>query len=137
MCAFWDVDYRPSTSTCLEDCLAFVDEQQREVQQRQLQPEASPGDDEAQRVLVLQEVETRSRFLGEEDEALRAQLHAWRTNQQIGNVDTWDDSFALVGLPDSVVGKVNQRIGDVATKSRSRAVVGVYKGDFDFGKLEG
>jgi hypothetical protein len=39
---------------------------------------------------------------------------------------TSGDSRALVGLPESVVGKINQRIGDVTTEKNSIALVGVF-----------
>ena len=97
--------------------------------------DADAADDEAQRVLALQEVQKQSRLLDEESEALRGQLHAVKTDQQIGRLHTSEDSFAIVGLPESALGEVNQTIGEVITKSRSRAVVGVYKDDFDFSKL--
>jgi uncharacterized protein YfeS len=60
-----------------------------------------------------------------------AQLKAARTNQTIGNVLTDKKSFALVGIPESVVGKINQRIGNVSTTDGASAAVGVFDKDVD------
>ena len=69
--------------------------------------DTAAADDKAQRVLALQEARKQSRLLDEKDEVLRTQLRALKTNQQIGNVVTSEESFALVGLPASVVGRIN------------------------------
>lgn len=47
--------------------------------------------------------------------------------QEIGDVTTSDDSVAWVGIPESVVGKLEcQRIGNVVTSTRSASYVGVF-----------
>lgn len=53
------------------------------------------------------------------------------TGQDISNVITSDDSRALVGMPESVVGKVNQRIKYVTAQNRSAAAVGVFDKNVD------
>jgi hypothetical protein len=60
-----------------------------------------------------------------------AQLKAARTNREIGNVLTDKKSFALVGIPEGVVGKINQRIGNVSTTNGASAAVGVFDKDVD------
>jgi len=49
----------------------------------------------------------------------------------MSNIITSNDSKALVGMPESVVGKVNQRIKDVNTQNRSAAAVGVFDKNVD------
>lgn len=59
-----------------------------------------------------------------------SQVRSKWSGQDISNVITSGNSKALVGLPESVVGKINQRIRDVRTEGGSAAVVGVYSGKF-------
>jgi hypothetical protein len=59
------------------------------------------------------------------------QSRSGRTGQDIGNVVTSDDSRALAGLPEIVVGKIHQRIGNVATQRKSAAAVGVFDRNVD------
>lgn len=55
-----------------------------------------------------------------------SQVRSKRSGQEISNIITLDNFKALVGLPESVVGKINQRITDVRTERDSVAVVGGY-----------
>ncbi|OQV11243.1 hypothetical protein CLAIMM_15105 [Cladophialophora immunda] len=116
----------------IQEHINFTKNQQDEAQRREQELRRVPADEEddgAQRTLALQEVEKQSRLL-EADRASSAvvfsQVRSGRTGQDIGNVMTSDDSRALVGLPESVVGKVNQRIKDVTTQKNSAAAVGVF-----------
>jgi hypothetical protein len=110
---------------------------QEEIERRKLDLRKGPedeGDDEAQRVLARKEVEEQSCLL-EADQissgVVFSQVHRTLTGQDIINVITTDDSKALVGLPQGVVGKVSQRIRDVRTERNSAAVVGVFADDVD------
>ena len=96
-----------------------------------------PEDEEdggAQRTLAIKEVEEQSHLL-EADQVscgvVFSQVRSKRTGQDIGNIITSDDSRALVGMPESVVGKVNQRIKDVTTQRNSTVAVGVFDGSVD------
>jgi len=111
--------------------------QQSEVQKRKGDLQEEPEDEEdegAQRTLALKEVEEQSRLL-EADQissgVVFSQSRSERTGQDISNVITSDDSRALIGLPEGVVGKINQRIRDVTTQGNSAAVVGVFDGNVD------
>jgi hypothetical protein len=61
-----------------------------------------------------------------------SQVQSRQSSQHISNVVTLGNSKALVGLPKSVIGKINQQIRDVRTKGGSAAVVGVYSSNFSF-----
>ena len=111
--------------------------QQDEAQRRRQELQEEPEDEEdggAQRALATQEVEKQSGFL-EADQVSSAvvfsQVRSKRTGQDISNIITSNDSKALVGMPESVVGKVNQRIKDVTTQNRSAAAVGVFDKNVD------
>lgn len=111
--------------------------QQDEAQRRRQELQEEPEDEEdggAQRALATQEVEKQSGFL-EADQVSSAvvfsQVRSKRTGQDISNIITSNDSKALVGMPESVVGKVNQRIKDVNTQNRSAAAVGVFDKNVD------
>ena len=92
------------------------------------------GDDDAQQELAMKEVEEESRLL-EADQissgVIFSQVHSRLTKQDIRNVTTADDSRALVGLPESVVGKIEQRIRGVNTERNSAAAVGVFDSNVD------
>jgi acetylornithine deacetylase/succinyl-diaminopimelate desuccinylase-like protein len=62
---------------------------------------------------------------------LFAQAKSMRSGINIGNVLTSEESKAIVGLPDNVVGEVNLRVGDVTTQGRSTSYVGVYPRDIN------
>ena len=64
-----------------------------------------------------------------------SQVRSKRSGQEISNIVTLDNPKAVVGLPESVVGKINQRITDVRTEGGSVAVVGVYIGNTDLEDL--
>lgn len=55
-----------------------------------------------------------------------AQAKSCRSGIDIAKVLTTDKSIAFVGLPASVVGKVNLRVGEVTTQGGSTAHVGVF-----------
>ncbi|RYP12005.1 hypothetical protein DL765_007521 [Monosporascus sp. GIB2] len=123
--------------TKIQEHLDFTIQQQDEARKRKQELQEEPEDEEdggAQRTLAIQEVEEQSRLL-EADlvscGVVFSQLRSERTGQEIGNVVTTDDSRALVGLPESVVGKVNQRIKDVTTQRNSAAAVGVFDRNVD------
>jgi hypothetical protein len=124
--------------TKIQEHLNLSRRQQDEAQQRmrELQEEPEDEDDDgAQRTLAMKEVEEQLRQLEADQVAcgvVFSQVQSRRSGQDIGNVFTSDDSKALVGLPDSVVGKINQRIKEVRTVNSSVAVVGVYSYDFKF-----
>lgn len=110
----------------IEEHLDFTGKQQAEAQKRtqELQEESEDEEDGgAQRTLVIREIEERSRLL-EADQVssgvVFSQARSTRTGQEIGKVTTSDDSRALVGLPESVVGRINQRIRDVTTQNNFR-----------------
>jgi hypothetical protein len=121
----------------------FTKEMHNEAQKRKQELQEEPEDEEdggAQRTLAVKEVDEQSRLL-EADQVscgvIFTQLRSKLTSQEIGKVITTDDSKALVGLPESVVGKINQRIGDVTTQKNSAAVVGVFKSTIDLNDFVG
>jgi hypothetical protein len=61
-----------------------------------------------------------------------AQAESMRSGIDIGKVLTSQKSTAYVGMPPSVVGKVNLRIGEVTTQDGATSHVGVF-GNVDFG----
>jgi hypothetical protein len=61
-----------------------------------------------------------------------AQAESMRSGIDIGKVLTSQKSTAYVGLPASVIGKVNLRIGEVKTQDSATSHVGVF-GNVDFG----
>lgn len=88
------------------------------------------GDDEieGQRAMAIKEVDEQNRLHDETQVSLGvvfAQLRAGRTHQEIGNVTTDQESTALVGLPERLVGNPDQRIGNVSTTNKSSSLVGV------------
>lgn len=126
-----------SLETSVKEQLDRAKQQQVEARQSIYRLQEEPDDEEddgAQRTLATMEVEERSRLL-EADQVscgvIFAQVRSNRTEQQIGNVLTSDDSYAVVGMPESVVGKIIQRIGNVTTEKGSASVVGVYQGDIN------
>ena len=123
--------------TKIQEHLELTKKQQDEVEKRKQELHEEPEDEEdggAQRTLAIKEVENQSRFL-EADQissgVVFSQVRSKQTGQVIGTVTTSDDSRALVGLPESVVGKIHQRIGDVTTQKKSAAAVGVFDGSVD------
>jgi hypothetical protein len=94
----------------------------------------SDDEDSAEQNAAANEVKEQARLFEDSQVSLAvafAQLRAARTNQGIGNVLTDKKSFALVGIPESVVGKINQRIGNVCTTDGASAAVGVFDKDVD------
>jgi hypothetical protein len=123
--------------------LKITKEMHDEAQKRKQELQEVPEDEEdggAQRTLAIKEVDEQSRLL-EADQVscgvIFAQLRSKLTSQEVGKVITTDDSRALVGLPESVVGKINQRIGDVTMQKNSVAVVGVFNGSIDVNDFVG
>jgi hypothetical protein len=60
------------------------------------------------------------------------QVRSIRSGQNTNNVFASDDSRALVGLPETFVGKTNQRIKDVRAEEGSVVVAGVFSNNFKF-----
>jgi hypothetical protein len=124
--------------TKIQEHLDLTKRQQGEAQERkrELLEELEDEDDGgAQLMLAIKEVEEQSRLLEADQVSCRVvflQARSRRSGQDIRNIITSDNSKALVGLPESVVGKINQRITDVRTEGGSVAVVGVYSGNFSF-----
>ena len=121
--------------TKIQEHLDLTKRQQDQAQERKRALEDEPEDEEdggAQRTLAIKEVEQQSRLL-EADQVscgvLFSQIQSKRSGQEISNIITSDNSKALVGLPESVIGKIDQRITDVRTEGGSVAVVGVYSGN--------
>lgn len=83
---------------------------------------------------AMREAEEESRLL-EADQicsgVIFSQVHSRLTRQDISNVTIADDSRALIGLPESVVGKIEQRIYEVSTEKNSAAAVGVFDSNVD------
>lgn len=103
----------------------------------QLQVAIRGAEDEAQGDLAVavREVGEQAKIVEEDiisSTVLHAQIHAKLTNQTIGDVLIGEGSVTTVGLPKSVIGKINQRIGNVTTEKNARAAVGVYPDDFKF-----
>jgi hypothetical protein len=122
----------------IQDHMDLTKRQQDEALQRKRELREEPEDevdDGAQRKLAILEVEEQSRLLDADQVScgvIFSQVRSKWSGQDISNVVTSGDSRALVGLPESVVGKINQRIRDVRTEGGSMAVVGVYSGNFSF-----
>ncbi|KUJ10179.1 uncharacterized protein LY89DRAFT_656845 [Mollisia scopiformis] len=123
--------------TQIQEYIDLAKKQQDEAQRRRQDLQEQPGDEEdggAQRALATQEVEKQKGLL-EADQVSSAvvflQVRSKRTSQDISNIIISDDSKALVGMPESVVGEVNQRIKGVTTKNRSAAAVGVFDKNVD------
>jgi uncharacterized protein YfeS len=95
-----------------EQITLFKKQQQRLEQRTQELALHSDSDDEesAEQIAAANEMKEQARLLDDSQVSLAvafAQLKAARTNQEIGNVVTDKQSFALVGIPESVVGKIN------------------------------
>jgi hypothetical protein len=127
--------------TKIQEHLDLTQRQQDQVQERTRALEDEVEDEEdggAQRTLAMKEIEQQSRLL-EADQVscgvVFSQVRSKRSGQEISNIITLDNSKALVGLPESVVGKINQRIVDVRTEGGSVAVVGVYSGNINLKDL--
>jgi hypothetical protein len=121
--------------TKIQEHLYFTNKQRDETQERRGALEDEPEDEEdgsAQRTLAIREIEQQSRLL-EADQmscgVVFTQVGSKRSGQEISNITTLDNSKALVGLPVSVVGKIDQRIIDARTEGGSVTVVGVYSGN--------
>jgi hypothetical protein len=124
--------------TKIQEHLEITKRQQDEAQQRKRELQEEPENDDdggAQQTLAINEVEKQSRLL-EADQVssgfVFSQARSRRSGQDISNMVTLVKSKALVGLPESVVGKINQKITGVRTEGGSTAVVGVYSGNFSF-----
>lgn len=118
--------------TKIKEHIDLTKYQQEETQRRKRELEEEPEDEEdggAGRILAIQEVEKQSRLL-EADQVscgvVFSQVQSKRSGQDIKNIITSANSSALVGMPASVVGKVNQRISDVRTDGGSTAFVGIF-----------
>ncbi|KAF2272441.1 uncharacterized protein EI97DRAFT_504224 [Westerdykella ornata] len=121
--------------TKIREHLDLTKKQQKGAQERKQELQEEPEDEEdggLERALAIKEVEEQLRVL-EADQVscgvILSQVRSKRSDHDIGHVVTSDNSRALVGMPESVVGKINQRIAGVRTDGGSRAVVGVYSSD--------
>ena len=121
--------------TKIQEHLDLTKRQQDQALERKRALQEEPEDEEdggAQRTLAIKEVERQSRLLEADQvscEVIFLQVRSRRSGQEISNIITLDNSKAAVGLPESVVGKINQRIINVRTEGSSIAVVGVYSGN--------
>ncbi|PSN59263.1 hypothetical protein BS50DRAFT_537746 [Corynespora cassiicola Philippines] len=119
----------------IQDHLDLTRKLQHETQERkrELQEDLEDEDDEgAQRLLAIKEVERQCRLLEANQIScgvVFSQARSKRSGQEIGKVITLDESRAMVGLPEAVVGKINQRIEEVRTEKGSHAIVGVFGGN--------
>ena len=123
-----------------EQIILFRKQQERlEQRERELALNSDSEDNEsAEQVAASNEVKQQFRLLDESQISLGvvfAQVRAARTHQVIGNVTTDRESFALVGIPERLVGKIDQQIGDVSTTDKSAAVVGVFDSSVDMRDL--
>lgn len=117
-----------------QETLALLRQQQEEASERRRLLSQQVEDDEddeteGQRALAVKELDEQFRIHDDTQVSLGvvfAQLRAGRTHQVIGNVVTDQESQALVGLPERLVGKMDQRIGNVATTNKSASLVGVF-----------
>jgi hypothetical protein len=127
--------------TKIQEHLNLTQRQQDQAQERKNALEEELEDEEdngAQRTLAMKEIEQQSRLLEANQVScgvVFSQVRSKRSGQEISNIITLDNSKALVGLPESVVGKINQRIVDVRTEGGSVAVVGVYSGNINLKEL--
>ncbi|KAI8943378.1 hypothetical protein NX059_001392 [Plenodomus lindquistii] len=105
------------------------------AQQRNSELEEEPEDEEdggAQRTLAVREVEDRERVLEADHVSsgvMLSQVSSTLSGLEIGDFVTPNYSKAFVGLPESVIGKINTRIGNVTTTDNSRGHVRVLRGD--------
>jgi hypothetical protein len=127
--------------TKIQEHLDLTKRQQDQALERKRALEDESEDEEdggAQRTLTIKEIEQQSRLLEANQVScgvVFSQVQSKRSGQEISNIITSDNSKALVGLPESVVGKINQRITDVRTKGSSVAVVGVYSSNISLKDL--
>lgn len=122
--------------TKIHEHLDPTKQQQEQVRQRKRElQEGGEDEDDPNIALALQKIEEQLRLL-EADQvscgAVFSQVKSRRSGQDISHVITSENSKALVGLPESVVGKIDQRLRDVRTEIHSAAVVGVYTNNFRF-----
>jgi hypothetical protein len=115
--------------TKIQEHLDLTKKQQDEAQERRRELQEEPEDEEdggAQRTLAIKETEEQARLLEANQVScgvVFSQVRSKWSGQEISNIITLDNSKALVGMPESVVGKINQRIKDVRTENGSVAGV--------------
>ncbi|KAH7398315.1 hypothetical protein BKA66DRAFT_605413 [Pyrenochaeta sp. MPI-SDFR-AT-0127] len=125
----------------IQQHLDLTKKQHEEAQGRKQEHQDEPEEEEdggAQRTLAIKEVEEQLRLLKANQISsgvLFSQVQSRRSCQEIGKVITSENSKALVGLPESVVDKINQRIGEVRTEGGSTAIVGVFSSNIDIKDL--
>ncbi|KAK4981906.1 hypothetical protein LTR66_009614 [Elasticomyces elasticus] len=86
--------------------------------------------DEAEQTLAVVESKKQSRVLQDLQAScgiIYTQLRSARTGQTIRDIITDNESQAFVGMPESVVGKVEQLIEGVRTTNSSTAYVRVFR----------
>jgi len=113
-----------------------VDEtkKEKETSQELVQQLEEEHDGSTEYDQAIAEVEKRKAVLEADQVAcgvVFAQAESSRSGIDIGKVLTSDQSKAFVGLPPSVVGKVNLRVGEVTTQRGSTSFVGVFGGSID------
>ena len=104
---------------------------------RDLEDGNSDGDeDEMERVAAAAKCKKQSRLLEDVQASygvMFSQVRSARTGQTIREIVTDKNSRAFVGMPESVVGKVEQLIEGVRTTDGSVAYVGVFTDSVDLG----
>jgi hypothetical protein len=125
--------------TSIQDHLDLIKKQQAEARARkqELEEESEEEDeefDDAERTLAIKSVEERASVL-EADQVscgvVFLQARSRRSGQEIGRVETTDNSEAFVGMPESAIGKIKQQlIGVVITQGHSIARVGIMSREF-------
>ncbi|KAK5125659.1 hypothetical protein LTR85_011933 [Meristemomyces frigidus] len=105
-----------------------ADREKRREEVKQALTEADE-DDEPKLDLAMVELAEESAVLEEFQVncgVMFTQVHSGRTGLVIGDVKTDEGGLAIVGLPESVIGRINARIGNVTTAKNAKAFVGVY-----------
>ncbi|PVH98434.1 hypothetical protein DM02DRAFT_630233 [Periconia macrospinosa] len=119
----------------IQEHLDLTKRQQGEAETRKRELREEPEDEEdggAQRTLAIKEIEEQSRLLEAAQVScgvVFCQTRSKRSGQDISYIVTLDNSQAMVGMSESVVGRINQRISAVRTERGSQAIVGVYSGN--------
>lgn len=116
----------------IEEHVELVKTREAEVQIRMQDRKLDDDGDDANVTQAIMEIKKQQTVL-EKDKIVSGRIYAQvkskRTGQKIGDVITSSNSKAWVGMPKSIVGKINQTIGDVKTNGGSVAYVGVMNDD--------
>jgi transposase-like protein len=118
----------------VQEHLDFMKDQFKNTSDRIAELENSyDGSDEA--VEAVDEVKKRAEIIQANQIScgvIYTQAESSTSGIDIGEVMTTDDSSAYIGLPPSVVGKVNLRVKQVTTQRGSTSHVGVFGGNMNF-----